>query len=225
MSASIRQPTEEDRRSRIFVAGATGVIGLRLIPLLVAGGHTVAAMTRTASKANALRALGAQPVVCDVFDATSLQREMLAFLPEILIDELTDLPDDPGRVRELERLNNRMRREGTRNVLEAAHAADVDTLIVESVAWKLPGDSQAAVDEMERATLAEGGIVLRYGRLYGPGTYYQVEKPDPPRIHADDAARRTLLALFAAPGSVIELSESIRTGASLSTKQEQEEAE
>jgi hypothetical protein len=78
---------------------------------------------------------------------------------------------------------------------------------------------------MERATLAEGGIVLRYGRLYGPGTYYQVEKPDPPRIHADDAARRTLLALFAAPGSVIELSESIRTGASLSTKQEQEEAE
>jgi nucleoside-diphosphate-sugar epimerase len=187
---------------RVFVAGATGVIGIRLLGLLVEAGHTVAGMTRTAAKADALRGLGVEPVVCDVYDAPRLTEALVAFAPDVVIDELTDLPDDARLLAGSRGANARIRREGTRNLLLASRAAGVRRILVESVAWALPGEGGAAVAEMEAAVLAAGGVVLRYGQLYGPGTYHEAAPPEPPRIHVDDAARRTLDALDAEPGVV-----------------------
>lgn len=184
---------------RIFVAGASGVIGVRLVPLLVAAGHRVAGMTRSPGKLGRLRDLGAEPVVCNAFDAFALREVVVAFKPEAVVNELTDLPDQPAAANEP---NARMRREGTRNLLDAANAAGASRFVAQSIAWRLPGDAGAAVMELERLVLAADGVVLRYGRLYGPNTYYEDGKPPPPRVHVDDAARRTLPALEAASGIV-----------------------
>lgn len=180
---------------RIFVAGASGVIGVKLVPLLVAAGHEVAGMTRSPEKAEVLRMLGAEPIVCDVFEANALSGAVVGFGAEVVIDQLTALPDDPGRIAEFNGANTRIRREGTRNLLAAAQAAGAARILAQSVAWQLVGDAGAAVAERERAVLDARGVVLRYGRLYGPGTYYEAEKPSPPRIHVAEAARRTLPAL------------------------------
>jgi nucleoside-diphosphate-sugar epimerase len=191
---------------RIFVAGATGVIGIRLVPRLVAAGHVVAGMTRTPSKAALLRELGAEPVVCDVYDAELLRSVVVASVPDVLIHELTDLPDDERRITEHPGANARIRREGTRNVLDAARAAKVGRFLAESVAWDLSGDGGAAVNELEAAVLAYGGVVLRYGRLYGPGTYHEHRLPDHPRVQVDEAARRTVEALDE-PSGIFTISE------------------
>lgn len=188
---------------RVFVAGATGVIGVRLVPRLVAAGHEVAGMTRSPDKAARLRALGAAPIVCDVFDREAVREAVCAFRAEAVVNELTDLPDDPARVRELDALNARIRREGNHNLLAAARAAAAPRYLAQSVAWELPpGDGAAAVRELERSVLDAGGVVLRYGRLYGPGTYFEEEPPPPPRVQVDHAATRTVAALHA-PGGVI----------------------
>jgi nucleoside-diphosphate-sugar epimerase len=184
---------------RVFVAGASGVIGVRLVPLLVAAGHEVAGMTRSPAKVELLRGLGAEPVVCDAFDAAALREAVTAFRPEAVVNELTDLPDRPAATNDA---NARMRREGTRNLLAAAEAAGASRFLAQSIAWQLPGDAGAAVGELERLVLAADGVVLRYGRLYGPGTYYEHEQPEPPRVHVDEAARRTVPALDAASGIV-----------------------
>jgi nucleoside-diphosphate-sugar epimerase len=184
---------------RVFVAGASGVIGVRLVPLLVEAGHEVAGMTRSPEKVERLRDLGAEPVVCDVFDAAALREAVVAFEPEAVVNELTDLPDEPAATNDA---NARMRRLGTRNLLAAAEAAGASRFVAQSVAWHLPGDAGTAVAELERLVLAAGGVVLRYGRLYGPGTYYEDDKPEPPRVHVDDAARRTVPALEAASGVI-----------------------
>lgn len=191
---------------RIFVAGASGVIGVRLVPLLAELGHHVAAMTRTPAKAEALRRLGAVPVVVDVYDSESLVDAVVGFGAEAVIHELTDLPDDPRLIPELGAANSRIRREGTDNLLAAARAASATRFLAESVAWQLPGEAGAAVAHLERVTLAAGGVVLRYGQLYGPGTYFEGEPPPPPRIHVDGAAKRTVDALDAASG-VVEVTE------------------
>lgn len=180
---------------RIFVAGATGVIGSRLVPLLVAGGHTVAGLTRSEAKAGALRAAGAEAVVCDVYDVEALRRAVVRFAPEVVLHELTDLPDDAARIGAHAVANARIRREGTANLLAAAAAAGAPRFLAQSVAWELPGDGAPAVAELERAVLSADGVVLRYGRFYGPGTYYEGDPPEQPRIHVDEAARRTLAAL------------------------------
>ena len=181
---------------RIFMAGASGVIGVRLIPLLVAGGHTVAGMTRSPQNAEMLSDLGVQPVVCDVFDADALIRSVTAFGPDIVFDQLTDLPDDIGDMGEFSDRNDRMRSEGTRNVLAAAAAGHAERVIAQSISWELSSERRRAVAaERERAVLESGGVVIRYGRLYGPGTFYEKIPPDPPRVHVDDAARQTLPAL------------------------------
>lgn len=78
--------------------------------------------------------------------------------------------------------------------------------LAQSVAWRLPGNGGAAVEELERSVLEADGVVLRYGQLYGPGTYYEQAPPLPPRVHIDEAARRTLEAL-AAPSGVLEIVE------------------
>jgi nucleoside-diphosphate-sugar epimerase len=186
---------------RVFVAGASGVIGVRLVPLLVAAGYKVAGMTRTPGKLERLAELGAEPVLCDAYDADALREAVVAFRPEAVVNELTDLPDRAGAVNEA---NARMRREGTRNLLSAAEAASASHFVAQSVAWQLQGDGGAAVAELEELTLAAGGVVLRYGRLYGPGTYHEHEQPEPPRVHVDEAARRTVPALDA-PSGIIEV--------------------
>jgi nucleoside-diphosphate-sugar epimerase len=189
---------------RIFIAGASGVIGVRLIPLLAAEGHVVAGMTRSAAKADLLRELGALPVVCDVFDAEALTKALTAFGPEAVFDQLTDLPDDAADRTRYSGRNDRMRGEGTRNVLAAAAAAGAGRVIAQSISWELPSEDRRAVTAAhERAVLRAGGVVIRYGQLWGPGTYYPAGPPDPPRIHVDDAARQTLPALAAPPGVTI----------------------
>src|SRR5919204_2292860 len=168
---------------RVFVAGASGVIGVRLLPLLVQDGHAVAGMTRSLEKLELLRRLGSQPVVCDVFDRTALNRAVVEFTPEAVISELTDLPDDLEQLHAFAAANARMRREGTRNLLDATVAAKARRFLVQSIAWELPGEAGAAVEELERMVLEADGVVLRYGRLYGPGTFYETELPEPPRLH------------------------------------------
>jgi nucleoside-diphosphate-sugar epimerase len=188
----------DDRR--IFVAGATGVLGVRLVARLVEAGHTVAAMTRSLEKAAGIRKLGAEPVVCDVYDRSALEHAVSAFGPDTVIDELSDLPDDVALLSSHLEASTRMRREGSRNLLGAARDAGVSRLLAQSVAWPVEGEAGAAFEEHERTVLAAGGVVLRYGRLYGPDTYYQDELPSPPRIHVDEAARRTVEALDATSG-------------------------
>jgi nucleoside-diphosphate-sugar epimerase len=178
------------------MAGASGVIGVRLIPLLVAAGHTVAGMTHSPQKTQMLSELGAQPVVCDVFDAEALTRSVTAFVPDVVLHQLTDLPDRAADIPQFTDRNNRMLVQGTRNLLAAAAAAHAGRVIAQSISWELPGESgRAAYAEHERAVLEAGGVVIRYGQLYGPGTYYEADPPEPPRVHVDDAARQTLAAI------------------------------
>lgn len=184
---------------RLFVAGATGVIGLRVVALLVAAGHTVAAMTRSAARVAELERLGAQPVVCDAYDAEGLRAAAAAFAPDLVMSQLTDLPDDPARTAGGAAANDRMRSEGTRNVVAAAAGR---RLAVQSIAWEVPEDRRATIAAHEGAVLDAGGVVLRYGRLYGPGTYFPDAPPGPPRVQVDEAARRTVAALDAPPGIV-----------------------
>jgi nucleoside-diphosphate-sugar epimerase len=192
---------------RIFLAGATGVIGIRLVPLLVAGGHHVTGMTRSPAKAEALRPLGADPVVCDVFDADGLSAAVRAASPELVLHQLTDLPDDPALIPEAQARNGRMRREGTANLVAAGTAAGATRFLAQSIAWEVASErGRESVRALEDAILAVGGVVLRYGQFYGPGTYYPDEAPQPPRIHVDAAARRTV-AVLDAPSSVITLVE------------------
>jgi len=184
---------------RIFVAGASGVIGRHLVPLLVEGGYDVAGMTRTPGKVDWLRNVGAEPIVCDVFERDDLFRAVAGFSPDVVVHQLTDLPDDPAQVREQAAANNRIRREGTTNLVDAACTCGA-RVIAQSVAWKLPGDGGQAVAFLERAVLDAGGVVVRYGRLYGPGTYFEEEPPPAPCVHVADAARRTVMLLEAPSG-------------------------
>lgn len=188
---------------RIFLAGASGVIGVRLIPLLVRDGHQIAGMTRSPGKAAALRELGAEPVVCDVFDTSALIQAVTAFGPELVMHQLTDLPDQVERIAEFATRNNRIRTEGTRNLLAAAAQAGATRFLAQSIAWTPPAGGEA-VAEHERLVLDADGVVIRYGTFYGPGTYSGPGRiPPPPRIHIDQAARRTVALLNAPPGLVV----------------------
>jgi nucleoside-diphosphate-sugar epimerase len=187
---------------RIFVAGASGVIGVRLVPLLVAAGHEVAGMTRSAGKTDDLRALRAEPVVCDVFDADALTTAVTAFEPDALIHQLTDLPDDVDELGAYAARNDRIRTEGTRNLVAAARAPGAQRFLAQSIACRPPGRGES-IDEHEGQVLDAGGVVIRYGQLYGPGTYYEDRIPPPPRIHVDEAARATVPLLDAPWGIVV----------------------
>ncbi len=191
---------------RIFLAGASGVIGVRLLPLLVAAGHEVAGMTRSPAKLDALQALGAEPVLCDVYDADALRTAVVRFRPETVIHQLTDLPDDAAKLPESGARNDRIRSEGTRNLLAAAAAAESQQILAQSIAWRPPGDRGLAIREFENSVLNVGGVVIRYGQLYGPGTYYETEKPSPPRVQIDEAARRTV-PILAAPSGIVDVVE------------------
>jgi nucleoside-diphosphate-sugar epimerase len=183
---------------RVFVAGATGAIGRRLVPQLVEAGHEVTAMTRSKEKLGLLYNLGAEAVACDVFDAGRLGAVVARAEPDAVINELTDLPQslNPRRLKEYYAANNRVRREGTANLLSAASGAGVRRFLVQGAAyWYAPtggpvkteeaplyldapspiGLAVETIKEVEEAVLtADGieGIVLRYGMFYGPGTWY-----------------------------------------------------
>ncbi len=187
---------------RIFLAGASGAIGLRLVPLLLAAGHEVAGLTRSRRKAATLRELGAEPVVADVYEAAALGAAVTAFGPELVMHQLTDLPDDAAEIAASRGANSRMRIEGTDNLLAAARAAGASRFLAQSVAWEIPGAGGKAVAHLERATLGFGGVVLRYGQFHGPGTYHEDEPPEPPRIQIDTAAARTVELLDARSGIV-----------------------
>ena len=209
---------------KIFLAGAGGAIGRRLTPLLRRAGHDVVGTTRSAEKTAALRALGAEPVVVDVFDAVALARAVQAAAPQVVMHQLTDLayaPNTPGFEEGLER-NARLRIEGTRNLVAAAKAAGVRRLIAQSIAFVYAPGEGARVESDPRDLAATGirkrmvdgvvaledttlempeGIVLRYGLLYGPGTWFENEKRGKPALHVDAAAQAALLAVTTgAPG-------------------------
>jgi len=206
---------------RIFLAGAGGAIGRRLTPLLVRAGHAVIGTTRSADKAETIAALGATPAVVDVFDADALARAVKDAAADVVLHQLTDLAFAPGSPRYQEALarNARLRVEGTRNLVAAAEAAGVRRMLAQSIAFiYAPGpglrvESDALDDDAARAATVEAvrvledatlalpeGIVLRYGYLYGPGTWYETPVK-PPSVHVDAAAQACALALAkAAPG-------------------------
>jgi nucleoside-diphosphate-sugar epimerase len=183
---------------RVFVAGATGAIGRRLVPRLVEAGHQVSAITRSKEKLGMLYDLGAEAVVCDVFDAGRLGSVVARAEPEVVINQLTDLPQslNPRKLKVYYAANNRVRREGTRNLLDAARGAGVRRFIVQGAAyWYAPTGGAVKTEEaplyldapppigpavetmraVEDAVLsADGieGVLLRYGMFYGPGTWY-----------------------------------------------------
>jgi nucleoside-diphosphate-sugar epimerase len=202
---------------RVFLAGAGGVIGRRLTPLLVKMGHQVAGTTRSADKAGAIRAMGAEPVVVDVFDAEALKRAVAAAKPDAVIHQLTDLaygPTSPHYQESLKR-NARIRVEGTPNLAAAAKAAGVRRLIAQSIAFiyaqgpgaRVETDPMApaegamastipAVKALEDAVLAmPEGIVLRYGYFYGPGTWSPDGPGRRPCVNLDAAAHVAANAL------------------------------
>ena len=163
-------------------------------------------MTRAAEKAADLRTLGGEPVVCDVFDADRLTEAVARFQPEAVMHQLTDLPD---RVEELDAYaaaNDRIRSEGTRNLIAAAQAAGVAHFVAQSIAWRSGGLRDEAVDLHERLVVEIGGVVARYGRLYGPDTYYEGTPPPHPRIQVDDAVRATP-PLLEAPAGIVSIVE------------------
>ena len=188
----------------IFIAGATGVIGKPLCELLVADGWTVTGSTRSASKADDLKALGVTPAIVDVFDLEALSQAVATAAPEIVIHQLTDLPDenDPEQMKLARGRNNRIRDEGTRNLISAAVSAGATRVIAQSIAFAYapgpkPYDEQSRLDptavgviSLEKQVLTNGafiGVVQRYGRLYGPGTWAATPPKDGP-LHIDDAA-------------------------------------
>ena len=196
---------------RIFLAGASGAIGRRLIPLLLQAGHSVVGTTRTAAKAESLRTLGIEPAVVDVFDAAALMKAVRAARPEIVIHQLTDLPKDlnPNEMAEGRIRNARIRKEGTRNLVRAAAEAGARRLISQSIAWvyasgpephtesDLVSPEQAGVITLEDLTLSTPtleGVVLRYGQLYGHGTHTTTPL-GAITVHVDAAAYAALLAV------------------------------
>ncbi|GAA0963425.1 NAD(P)H-binding protein [Kribbella koreensis] len=189
---------------RIFLAGASGQIGQRLIPLLVEDGHVVGGMTRSAAKTELLERLGAEAILCDVFDRDALIQAVTDFKPDLILNELTDLPDDLAQIGAHAELNARIRTEGNQNLIEAARQVGSPKLLVQSVAWQLPdGPDAVAVASLEKSVLAEGGVVLSYGQFYGPGTYNEEQIPAEPRVQIDRAASLTVAALDAPSGVVV----------------------
>jgi nucleoside-diphosphate-sugar epimerase len=230
---------------KILVAGATGAIGRPLIAQLVAEGHDVVGLTRVESRAAELRARGAEAIVCDVLEQDAARNAVLAVKPDVVVDQLTSLPRDYN-VRKMAKFyaaNDRVRRIGTAALVEAAKEAGVRRYVVQSIAFLYAPDGGGAKSETARPwtdapePFAESvrvlvrneqmvteatefaGLALRFGMLYGPGTYYasdgsiasQVRKRQFPVVgngggvtsylHVSDAAAAIVRAIdHGAPG-------------------------
>jgi nucleoside-diphosphate-sugar epimerase len=186
---------------KVFVAGASGAVGRRMIPRLLAAGHAVVGMTRDRAKAESIKRTGADAVVCDVFDRPRLTAAVSAVSPGAIVHQLTDLPAamNPRRLKTIYERNNRVRREGTANLIAAGRTAGVPRIVVQSMGtWYRPDDpgvqrgpavegdalwidapepigaAVRTVAEMEAAALGEVpvAVILRYGAFYGIGTWY-----------------------------------------------------
>jgi nucleoside-diphosphate-sugar epimerase len=189
---------------RIVVAGATGAVGRLLVPLLLEAGHQVTGTSRTSAGVERVRGQGASAVQVDVFDRDALRQVVAGAAPDAVIHQLTDLSDADGEA------TDRLRREGTRNLVDAARAAGVKRIVAQSIAWAYaPGGSPAdeSVPLDIGATGPRGGIVdgiraleetaaemdvavlLRYGILYGPGTWYAPGGAVAAALAGDPAAR------------------------------------
>ena len=202
---------------RIFFAGASGAIGRRLTPLLREAGHEVTGMTRSVENAEGLKAQGVAAVVVDVFDAGAVRDAVAQARPEVVIHQLTDLPRqwDEATLAASYPRNARIRGEGTRNLIAAAQAAAARRFIVQSIAFGYaPGPEPHAESDplnladgprvvtvrgaadMEQQVLASGmeAVVLRYGLLYGPGTWSEGPARKP-ALHVDAAAQAALLVV------------------------------
>ena len=181
---------------KVFVAGATGVMGRQLVPRLVAAGHKVVGMTRTESKRATLSELGATPVVADGLEADQVATAVAEAQPDVIVHQLTAISSLD--LRHFDRdfaLTNRLRTDGTDHLLSAAHAVGVRRFIAQSyTSWPYARtggpvkseedpldptparemrESLAAIRHLETAVTGADwtdGIVLRYGAFYGPGT-------------------------------------------------------
>ena len=203
---------------KILLAGATGVIGQRLVPMLLRQGHEVTGTTRSHTRAAKMTAPGLEMVVADAFDADAMIAAMVTAQPEVVIHQLTDLAgmDRHNMTEALER-NARLRRDGTRNLVAAAEATGVRRLVAQSIAWiyapgplphietdpinlSVEGASLKTVEgvlALENAVLGSRcfeGVVLRYGWLYGGTSGNDAPHGDCP-VHVDAAADAALLAL------------------------------
>lgn len=169
---------------KVFLAGASGTIGVPLVRALVAAGHEVTAMTRSPEKQAPLKALGAEPVVADALDAAALMRVVVGARPDVVIHQLTNLPKTGVRSTRDLASTNRLRTEGTKNLIAAAVAAKARRIVGASFVLALAArpdehgqveEGAAAIQSMESQIVeasrsgAIEGIVLRYGMWYGPG--------------------------------------------------------
>ncbi len=222
---------------KVFVAGASGAIGRPTVRRLVEAGHEVVGMTRKEERAGGIRSAGAAAVVCDAFDAEGLREAVAAAQPEVVVHLLTALPQRFDRKSDWLGPTNRLRVEGTQNLIAAAVAAGAQRIVAESIAFAYRQEGGWVKDETEAIDDHTGpgvaiadlerqvgeaeleGVVLRYGWLYGPGTYYdrggqearEVERRRFPIvgkgtgtfsfIHSEDAAAATVAAVErGAPG-------------------------
>jgi nucleoside-diphosphate-sugar epimerase len=186
---------------RVLVAGAGGVIGRPLVRLLSAAGHEVVALSRSAGRLEQLRAAGAEPVSCDALDAAALAMAVEAARPDVVVNQLTALPPrlSPRRIGRDLAATNRLRTQGTRNLMTAAAGAGAGLVVAQSVAFAyapdgddlrresdplylgVPGgfaEAVAAVADLERETRGHPGMrgaVLRCGFFYRPGTSYAAD--------------------------------------------------
>jgi nucleoside-diphosphate-sugar epimerase len=188
----------------ILVAGATGVVGRLLVPLLLESGHHVTGISRTPAGTERVRRQGASAVQVDVLDGGGLRQAVVAAAPDAVIHQLTDLSDADGEA------TNRLRREGTRNLVDAAKSAGANRIVAQSISWayapgEKPADETVPLDigaEQPRGGMVDGvraleetaaemdtAVVLRYGILYGPGTWYAPGGAVAAALAGDPAAR------------------------------------
>jgi nucleoside-diphosphate-sugar epimerase len=184
---------------RVLLAGATGAIGAPLVRMLLADGHEVIGMTRSPESAQRLRAAGAHAEIADALDARAVLGAVSHARPDALVNQLTAIPRrlDPRKIVRDFAMTDRLRTEGTRNLVAAAGAAGGARVLSQSIAFAYaPGPpgrvhdesdpiisdppkqyrrSAAAIAELERTTLEAGGAVLRYGYFYGAGTSISAE--------------------------------------------------
>jgi nucleoside-diphosphate-sugar epimerase len=190
---------------RVFVAGASGAIGRPLLPKLIAAGHEVTGTTRREQRAAEIQAAGATAALCDALDAEALRDAVAAAAPEVVVHALTAIPERIDWKADPLAATNRLRRQGTRNLITAAQAAGARRIVAESVAFLYAprgdwvkdeeaelyvGDTVDALSDLERQVGdAEGleGVVLRFGNLYGPGTMFASDGSQ-----AEEAQRRRL---------------------------------
>lgn len=183
---------------RVLVAGATGVVGRQLVPLLTSVGHDVVGLSRSRNRTAAVEEAGARMLLVDALDRAAVRRAVREAEPEAVVHLMTAIPGDfdPRRLAAAFELTNRLRTEGTRNLLDAAQEVGVRKVVTQGVAfvydpegpgvadedapwWRHPPRQfvpvLAALQELERRTTGAGGLVLRFGHLYGPGTAYAVD--------------------------------------------------